>query len=744
MDLFEPDDDLIAENTNEAPAYLKGLNPVQTDAVTATQGPVLILAGAGTGKTRVLTTRLAHILLSQLAFPNEILAVTFTNKAAAEMRERVAAMVDQAVDGWWVGTFHALSARILRRHAEMVGRTSDFIIIDPDDSERLIKRLMADFAIDDKRFPPKMISAMIQRWKDRGLNPSDVKISDGSDLADGRAVKLYARYQLRLKELNAADFGDLLLLCLNLFKENPDILKKWQMRFRYLLVDEYQDTNIAQYLWLRLLAQGHGNLCCVGDDDQSIYSWRGAEVGNILRFEKDFSTAKIFRLEQNYRSTGHILAAASGIINQNNGRLGKTLWTDGDMGEKVTIVSARDGDEEARLVVLAMNNLKKEGETWKDMAVLVRTGFQTRAFEEQLINKAIPYRVVGGARFYERQEIRDALAYLRLLIVPSDDLAFERIINTPKRGIGAGTLAKLQELARNQQISLFAATQLAVTSGDFGSKAGQSLKDFIHNYERWQKLAQDADDDELVEKILEESGYMDMWRQDKSPDAEGRVENLKELVSAISEFENLSSFLEHVSLVMENENVAGDDRVTLMTLHGAKGLEFDNVFLPGWEEMIFPNQRAIDENGNQGLEEERRLAYVGITRGKKRVIILFAATRMLFGRWQTSLPSRFIDEIPAAHIELKSPMGRAATYGGNIHAYSAQERKNTDYEISAKEIASKYIDDSDSPWRRGAKVVHRVFGEGVIEKIDGDRLSVRFENIGVKKIVKSFVELLGQ
>ncbi|MFV0431416.1 MAG: ATP-dependent helicase [Alphaproteobacteria bacterium] len=731
MDLFEiDDDDLYAETSSQEASYLEGLNEVQTQAVTATDGPVLILAGAGTGKTRVLTIRLAHILMSNLAFAHEILAVTFTNKAAAEMRERIASITSQPVDGWWVGTFHALSARILRRHAEFIARTSNFLILDTDDSERLIKGLMQEFAIDEKRYPPRMVSAVIQRWKDKGLNPSDVRLSDGSDFADGRVLKLYARYQQRLAELDAVDFGDMLLLCLNLFKQQPEILKRWQQKFRYILVDEYQDTNVAQYLWLRLLAQGYGNLCCVGDDDQSIYSWRGAEVGNILRFEKDFEKAQIFRLEQNYRSTGHILGAASGIISHNRGRLGKTLWTNDDKGEKVTIVSARDGDEEARLVVLAMNNLKKDGEGWQNMAVLVRTSFQTRAFEEQLIAKAIPYRVVGGARFYERQEIRDAMAYLRLLQRPSDDLAFERIINVPKRGLGAGSLQKIQAFAREHDKSLFDAAQIMVSADNFSGKAGQSLKNFVHYFESWRQQQEELSHGELVEKILEDSGYLDMWKQDKSPDAEGRVENLKELVSAISEFESLAEFLEHVSLVMENETQAGEDRVTLMTLHGAKGLEFDNVFLPGWEEGLFPNQRAIDENGNEGLEEERRLAYVGITRGRKRVIILAAATRMLYGRWQTTIPSRFLDEIPIEHVELKTPMG------GRV-----QPMRNAS-DISADEVTTKYIDDNASPWHVGAKVVHRIFGEGQIKKIDGDRLTIYFAQVGEKKVVKSFVELL--
>ncbi len=737
MDLFEPDDDLFSDiKSGNNDDYLLGLNHVQKQAVLATEGAVLILAGAGTGKTRVLTTRLAHILLNQQAWPYEILAVTFTNKAATEMRERIAELTGQATKGWWIGTFHALAARILRKHAELCSRTSHFLIIDPDDTQRLIKSLMGDFLIDEKRFPPKLISSVIQKWKDRGLNPHQVRVNEGGDIADGRIVKLYKRYQERLIELNAVDFGDLLLLCLNLFQENTEILEKWQQRFRYILVDEYQDTNIAQYLWLRLLAQGHSNLCCVGDDDQSIYSWRGAEVGNILRFEKDFNNAKIFKLEQNYRSTGHILAAASGIIDHNDNRLGKNLWTQDNDGEKLQLVSARDGEEEAKLIALAINNLQKSGERWQSQAILVRTGFQTRAFEEQLISKAIPYRVVGGARFYERQEIRDALAYLRLLIVPSDDLAFERIINLPKRGFGAASLAKLQNLAQQQQQTLFEAAKTLNLSQEIRGKAEQALKEFIHLFEHWQNRIKESSHDELAEMILEESGYLDMWRQNKAPDATGRVENLKELVSAISEFESLAHFLEHVSLVMENEQAAGEDRVTLMTLHSAKGLEFDTVFLPGWEEGLFPNQRAIDENGTQGLEEERRLAYVGITRGKKRVIILYVATRLLFGRWQTCLPSRFIDELPTENIEYKS-LAKKTTY-----QFSYKSEYEQDYNMSSDKAVERYIDDKENPWKKGAKVFHKVFGEGVIRHIDGDRLTIKFENNAEKKIVRSFVQLL--
>ncbi len=726
MNLFNLSDDVLHKPQSEE--HLKGLNDGQRQAVLQTQGPVLILAGAGTGKTKVLTTKLAHLLLTGIAYPSQILAVTFTNKAANEMKERAAQLVQQGVEGWWLGTFHSLSARMLRRHAELIKRSSNFIIIDTDDSQRLIKQLMGEFFIDEKKYPPRVISAKIQRWKDKALHPHQVTDADGAQMGSGAIVRLYERYQQRLQELDALDFGDLLLLCIQMLQQNPEILAIWQQRFHYILVDEYQDTNIAQYLWLRLLAKGHGNISCVGDDDQSIYSWRGAEVGNILRFEKDFENAKLFRLEQNYRSTGHILGAASSIIAHNTGRYDKQLWTDGDMGEKLEVVTVRDNDEEASMICVALNNIHKNGENWSSSAILVRTTFQMRSFEEQLFARAIPYRVVGGARFYERKEIRDALAYLRLLITQRDDLAFERIINVPKRGIGAASLEKLYAYARQHSYSLMHAASELLTAGKFSGKTESNLKNFIENYQRWTKLLTQKSHDELAETVLEESGYLEMYRQDKSVDAQGRIENLKELIAAISEYESLAEFLDHVALVMENEENASGDQVTLMTLHGAKGLEFDNVFLPGWEEGLFPNQRAIDETGNQGLEEERRLAYVAITRGKKRVLIFNAAVRMMFGRLQNAMPSRFLDELPDAHINRKS-LGLASHTSSPYKRYQSGEKND------------KFLEKTDDEWSIGAKVYHRIFGEGIIEKREGERLVVQFSDGQVKKVMRSFLQL---
>ena len=613
----------------EAP-YLQGLNESQREAVEAIEGPVLVLAGAGTGKTRVLTTRLTHILMQNRANPGEMLAVTFTNKAAGEMKERVSHLVGRPVEGWWVGTFHAIGARILRANAELVGLTPKFTILDADDQVRLIKQLLDVHDIDEKRYPPRAISGIIQRWKDRGFLPDKVPTSD-AEHGDGKVLDLYQDYQARLQTLNAADFGDLLLLCLKLFQENPEVLKQYQRRFRYVLVDEYQDTNVAQYLWLRLLGQEHRNVCCVGDDDQSIYSWRGAEVGNILRFEEDFPGARVVRLERNYRSTPHILAAASGLIKFNEGRLGKTLWTDINEGEKIRVRGVWDGEAEARLIGEEIEAYQVKGENLRNMAVLVRAGFQTREFEERFITLGVPYRVIGGPRFYERQEIRDAVAYLRVVSQPDDDLAFERIVNTPTRGIGKTSLQVIHVYARAERISLTRAITALSETDELRPQARKALTDIMAMFDRWRMQSATQVPAELCKQILEDSGYIDMWRAKKDPDAPGRLDNLKELVVALEDFETLGAFLEHVSLVMENEERSDTDKVNIMTLHGAKGLEFQTVFLPGWEEGLFPNQRSLDEGGLASLEEERRLAYVGITRARVRAMVSFVANRRVYG-----------------------------------------------------------------------------------------------------------------
>lgn len=746
--------------TAAPPAYLDTLNPSQRDAVEHLDGPVLVLAGAGTGKTRVLTTRLAHLLLQGKSRPWEILAATFTNKAAREMRERVAQLMGHEIEGWWVGTFHALGARLLRSHAELAGLKSTFSIIDTDDQIRLVRQLLDLHEIDEKRNPPRSIVALIQRWKDRGLTPDKVSNAEGSDACDGKAVEVYASYQDRLKTLNAADFGDLLLHNLTMFHEYPDILAKVQRKFRYILVDEYQDTNVAQYLWLRRLAQGHRNICCVGDDDQSIYSWRGAEVGNILRFESDFSGSRVVRLEQNYRSTPHILAAASGLIAHNEGRLGKTLWTNVNDGEAVCVRGVWDGEEEARYVCAEIETMRDGGDSLNAFAVLVRAGFQTREFEDRLIALAIPYRVIGGLRFYERQEIRDAVAYLRFIAQPADDLALERIINVPKRGIGQTTMQTLNIVARTEGISLETAIGRLVETDELKPKVRKALGDLMNDFARWRMQLGDMDHAELAAIMLDESGYTGMWqekaRSDKSPQAAGRLDNLEELVAALEDFENLGGFLEHVSLVMENDNTDDLEKVTLMTLHGAKGLEFDTVFLPGWEEDLFPHRRALDESGTAGLEEERRLAYVGLTRARKRAVVSFAANRRIYNQWHSAMPSRFIDELPPENVTVATETGLYGSRHDRGGGLADVSRYAPDGDFRHRNFRRRGVyrerlrdgnawpsddrGDSGGTFTVGERVFHQKFGYGAILHVDGSKLEVAFEKAGTKKIMDSFVE----
>ncbi len=724
----------------EAP-YLANLNESQRAAVEATEGPVLVLAGAGTGKTRVLTTRLAHILMTGKARPGGLLAVTFTNKAAREMKERIAKLLGRPVEGWWLGTFHALAARILRRHAEVVGLKPNFTILDTDDQVRLLKQLVAAEDIDEKRWPARALLAVIERWKDRGLPPDKVTQAEGADQADGLALRLYGAYQERLRQLNACDFGDLLLLNLGVFAAAPEVLAEYQQQFHYILVDEYQDSNVAQYLWLRLLAQGRRNLCCVGDDDQSIYGWRGAEVGNILRFETDFPGAKVIRLERNYRSTAHILGAASGLIAHNRGRLGKILHTHGEAGEKVTIRGVWDGEEEARQVGEEIEALQRKGLALGETAILVRAGFQTREFEEQFIKIGLPYRVIGGPRFYERQEIRDALAYLRLVHQPSDDLAFERIVNKPRRGIGDTTLRQVHATARATGTGLLEAARTLAATDELKPAARRALGSLAASFDRWRAVAQGLPHSELAETVLDESGYTAMLKADKSPDAPGRLENLKELVTAMSEFENLAGFLEHVSLVMENAEANPADMVNIMTLHSAKGLEFDVVFLPGWEEGLFPHQRSLDEKGSAGLEEERRLAYVGITRARKRVDISYAANRRMHNLWQSALPSRFVAELPRAHVEEENapglglaPAGLAPDRGGFGESWRFGRRGEPAL-IEGEAVVVRPI----NAFAPGAQVFHRKFGYGRVVAAEGDKLDIDFDKAGHKKVIASFV-----
>ena len=753
--------DLLAAATPDHPyPYLDALNEGQRQAVEALDGPVLVLAGAGTGKTRVLTTRLGHLLMTGRArSPGEILAVTFTNKAAREMKDRVAALLNRpSVEGWWLGTFHALAVRILRRNAEAVGLTGSFTILDTDDQVRLVKQVLQSESVDEKKWPARALLSIFERWKDRGLTPEKVSAGEAGDFARGRALELYKLYQERLRTLNACDFGDLLLHNLTLFQNDPEVLADYHRRFRYILVDEYQDTNVAQYLWLRLLAQGHHNICCVGDDDQSIYGWRGAEVGNILRFEEDFPGAKVLRLERNYRSTGRILAAASGLIAHNEGRLGKTLWTEGDEGEMLRLRGLWDGEAEARFVGEEIEAMQARDKalTLKEIAILVRTGAQTREFEERFITLGLPYRVVGGPRFYERLEIRDALAYLRVIHAPADDLAFERIMNRPKRGLGNATLQLLYRTARAGRVPLTLAVHRLLETDELRPAARRALGTLMKDFDRWREMTETTPHPELAEIVLEESGYIEMWMNDKTLEAPGRLENLKELVNAMGEFETLAGFLEHVSLVMEAISQEGQDVVTIMTLHAAKGLEFDTVFLPGWEEGLFPNQRALDETGRRGLEEERRLAYVGLTRARKRVILSFAANRRMHGSWAAAIPSRFIDELPKDHVAQESDQGvygaAASAFGGMGEGMGAWREARVSPGLSRArarqgqesapfiDVTPTRIETIDSgTFKPGERVFHQKFGYGSITSVEGERLNIRFDKAGEKKVIASFV-----
>lgn len=766
--------------------YLDQLNPQQRAAVEQLDGPVLMLAGAGTGKTKALTARIVHLLTTGRARPNEILSVTFTNKAAREMKTRVAGMLGQAVEGMpWLGTFHSICVKLLRRHAELVGLKSNFTILDTDDQLRLLKQLIQAAGIDEKRWPPRMLSGIIDDWKNRAITWDKVPSGDAGAY-NHRGPEMYKQYQERLRELNAVDFGDLLLHMVTIFRLHPDVLEQYQRWFRYILVDEYQDTNTAQYMWLRLLAQKHRNICCVGDDDQSIYGWRGAEVGNILRFEKDFEGAAVVRLEQNYRSTPHILAAASNVIRGNTTRLGKELWTEAQEGEKVRLIGHWDGEEEARWIGEEIESMQGGTRGMRpysldDMAILVRASHQMRAFEDRFLTIGLPYRVIGGPRFYERMEIRDAMAYFRIVTSPDDDLAFERIVNTPKRGLGDKAQQTIQRIARAQGVSLLDGAALAIEQGEIKGKGAKALGQLVVDIARWGRMTRatvpvasdDVLDDEtmpmpgrpevthveLAQIILDESGYTEMLQNDKTPEAPGRLENLKELVKALESFENLQGFLEHVALVMDNDSDDVGAKVSIMTLHAAKGLEFPVVFLPGWEDGLFPSQRSMDESGIQGLEEERRLAYVGITRAEEVCTISFAGNRRVFGQWQSQMPSRFIDELPEDHVEVLTPPG---LYGGGMggapmsstletraaeaNVYNSpgwrrlQDRQGTRPVSQPRESRTTTIDlTAVSAYTVGDRVFHQKFGYGEVMSIEGDKLEIEFDKSGTKKVVARFI-----
>ena len=751
------------------PEWLERLNEPQRDAVMTTEGPVLMLAGAGTGKTAALTHRLAHIVRERLAWPSEILCVTFTNKAAREMRERVGHLSGGALEGMpWLGTFHSIGAKMLRRHAELVNLKSNYTIIDTDDQLRLLKTLVRENEIDEKRWPPRLLAGLIDGWKNRGLNPADLNAVDKESYANGKGQEMYALYQARLISLNACDFGDLLLHMLNIFRQHRDVLEQYQKRFKYVLVDEYQDTNAVQYLWLRLIAQNRKNICVVGDDDQSIYSWRGAEVANILRFEKDFPGAKVVKLEQNYRSTPQILAAASGLIAANSTRLGKTLWTQLPAGDKLRVIGVWDAPEEARRVGEEIERLESEGAPLEQVAILVRAQYQTREFEDRFIQIGLSYRIVGGFRFYERAEIRDALAYLRVIAQPADDLAFERIYNQPKRGLGAKTLEKMYQHARRQRLPLAAAALDLADSDELPARARNTTAELMRMFVQWREMAEAVTPADLLRAVLEESGYDAMLKADRSPEAAGRAENLVELQRAMEDYETLGDFLEHVALVMDNDAASDEEKVTIMTMHAAKGLEFDHVFLPGWEEGVFPSQRSLDEGGLASLEEERRLAYVAITRARRRCTILHAANRRIYGQWTSSIPSRFVEELPEEHIASETTMtGGRSLWQANwsesedpfahvsqsrperssargpgwqralASGYDTKQTRVKESTRSAASFAAKPRDDI----AMGMRVFHEKFGYGEVVGQEGNKLEIAFDKAGTKRVIDSFVSL---
>ena len=719
--------------------WLEQLNPEQRQAVETTEGPVLVLSGAGTGKTTVLTCRLRYILQKGLAFPFQCLAVTFTNKAAAEMQERLTYFLGPDAHNIWLGTFHRIGLRILRRHVSKTGLSEGFVILDAADQERLVKQVLADKGVDLKDFPPAAVSEQIQRLKEQALTPEKALN------APAFLREVYADYQSRLKVMNAVDFGDLLLYCVELFQNHPDVLDAFRAQFKYILVDEYQDTNVIQYLWLRLLCGKRNNLCCVGDDDQSIYSWRGAEIGNILRFEKDFPNTTVIRLESNYRSTGHILGAAAGLISHNENRFDKTLRVapnrDGS-GEKVTVAAVYNGDDEAEFICRHIDDEQRRGTPLKEIAVLIRAGFQSRLLEEHLLQNGIPYRMVAGMRFYEREEIRDAVAYIRLLCHPSDDMAFLRIVNKPRRGIGESTIQTFREEARATGVSLTQAAQKLASEGKIKGKAKTELAAFFDILNDLRRDIDERDTDETVRLLLEQTGYMQMRKDDKAPDAQGRLDNLRELLGDLDRFDTPESFLEHVSLIMDNDDAAAaGDCVTVMTLHAAKGLEFDTVFLPCWEEGLFPNQRSMDENGEKGLEEERRLAYVGITRARRKVYISFAGSRRVYNQWQNNIPSRFVSELPAEHICLSN--ANAGRYFHNDFAFKPYTNADYSYKTDKKNTypaAKKTTAVRNDAFPVGTIVYHETFGTGKVVGTSGQSIQVVFDGAGLKKVMADYLE----
>ena len=712
--------------------YLSGLNENQLEAVSHINGPLLILAGAGTGKTKVLTSRIIHILNNNIAFPSQILAVTFTNKAASEMKQRVESFLENVTSSMNIGTFHSMAAKILRRHAEVLGYTSDFTIINQDDQLRLTKQLIKDYKLDEKSVSPKGLLYYINRFKDRAIIPENLPVNEAEHFASGKLNQLYTEYQSRLKNYNAMDFGDLLLNNIQLFNNNLDICSYYQNKFKYILVDEYQDTNIAQYLWLRTLSQNNNNICCVGDDDQSIYAWRGAEITNILKFDKDYPDAKVVRLEKNYRSTQHILNLASKLIANNTNRHSKSLWTDKREGDKVKIVNYYDDKEEARAIADEIDMLERmKKTTLSEVAILVRAGYQTRNFEESLNFLGVPYRIVGSTKFYDRLEIKDCIGYIRLLVNNNDNLAFERVVNTPKRGVGNSTLMNVLNTARELNLSMFDATKKMIIEKKIKGKAMESLNHFITQIDESNNKLEAGNHTDVVKVLLNKTGYIDMWRNDDKHESKERVENINELINSLSEYENLQDFLQYISLISDADNVAEGNRVNIMTIHAAKGLEFDTVFLPGWEEGVFPSSRSIEEEKESGLEEERRLAYVAITRAKRNLSISYACYRRIYGDFKASEVSRFINELPKDSYQLVNNYFNNSSTSTQKSVTSFKDIKKENYKPVKKEKFSV-----------GTKVSHIKFGRGIVLSVDGNIKEVFFEKEGMKKIMSEFLELI--
>ncbi len=636
---------------NDIDKLISGLNKEQKDAVHSTEGPNLIVAGAGSGKTRVLTTRLIHIINQKKAFPNQILCVTFTNKAAKEMQNRVMNHIKGSSNAIpWLGTFHSISVKLLRRHAEALEYKSNFTILDTDDQKKLVRNIVKAEDLDAKKFSPQLIMYHIDQWKNKGLLPKDVNLEESNSIIKS-ILKVYKIYQDKTKDLNAFDFGDLILFCVKLLEENKDIKEIYHNTFKYILVDEFQDTNFIQNKWLNLLVNQNQNICCVGDDDQSIYSWRGAEIKNFLTFNKIYKNCKVFKLEQNYRSTKNILETASNLISKNTNRVGKKLWSSANQGELVKLNCYRTGKEEAQGISDIIENKIKKKYSLNDVSILVRAIYQTREFEERFLQVGIGYRVLGGIKFYERAEIKDAVSYLRIINQKFDDLALERVIGSPKRGVGESSLSQIYSFGKANKLCLEDSIIKIIENGNFKPKIKTTLSQLINMIHKWRKDSSKMKHYDLLKLVLDESGYSSMLKNKKDLENENRLENLKELLRAMQDYDNLQSFLEHVALATSIDQEWEGAKVNLMTMHAAKGLEFEVVFLPGWEEGLFPHQKSLEEKGDFALEEERRLAYVGITRAKKEAYLSFAMKRAYHGDWMDALPSRFINEIPDESVE---------------------------------------------------------------------------------------------